>query len=87
MSGRAPLLSGAALADPPAKVDAALERLHMRRLLMWAIKEIQETTDELERSHLDPKTGDVDDPDVEMDISRARRWILEAREVLGERPA
>lgn len=62
--------------------DGAHENLRLRVLLTWAVDFVERETTCLEESYRDPKTGEFDDEDVSVDITDARKWLVEAREAL-----
>lgn len=49
-----------------------------RRLLPFAMQRIRVMTEELERSHMDPVTKQIEPAEVRLEVEENRRWLKQA---------
>ena len=56
--------------------------LRLRRLLAWAVEYVERENKILEECHTIPG-GHIDDIDVSIELKDSRRWLNEARAILG----
>lgn len=61
------------------------ENLRLRVLLTWAVEFVARETDILEDCHTLGGTWDGTEPEVQAQVDDARRWLREAKEILGAR--
>ncbi|MDE2105829.1 MAG: hypothetical protein KGL39_51885 [Patescibacteria group bacterium] len=54
-----------------------------RKLLRWALAFVKDQTDALEECHKNRATGEIEPQEVAEEVAAARRWIEEAKGVLG----